>query len=177
MIQLQKEFIKNVDCCGDHKFIQVYREDNFAIYERRRLTGEYFAHEIFKIVTIKAGAKLPGNLVVEEDYERYPSKNDFGKTAMFIKITHPSHLKRLFEEFKRLHQTPLEESNNNEVYNFNIPDEPFDIQTLIQINPTSNYNGCYTFIKENLDKTIVFSHEQRSASGRGKPKKFYKKIV
>tara|TARA_R110000868_G_scaffold404172_1_gene682076 strand:- start:1112 stop:1459 length:348 start_codon:yes stop_codon:yes gene_type:complete len=97
---LKKEFVSNVDHCGDHKFVQLKRTNSIAVYARYKMDGWIFGYEVFKIKTVKAGSPLPNNTVVAEDYESYPGKNAFGKTAMFFsagnKKTDPENLYNIF---------------------------------------------------------------------------------
>jgi hypothetical protein len=79
---VQKEFVTNADGCGDHIFTQLKRTGNVCLYRRNRtIDGSVAGFEVFIAKTILAGAKLPGNAVVENDYEPYPGKGSFGKTA------------------------------------------------------------------------------------------------
>lgn len=82
---LQTEFITNADACGDHVFTQIARKGNICLYKRTGVAdGRPKDLELFKVKTIKAGAALPGGNVVEKDYESYPGKAAFGKSAMSI---------------------------------------------------------------------------------------------
>lgn len=85
MKKLQLEFQSNVDQCGLHTFKQIKRSKNTAIYERIRKDGTVHSYETFKIKVVKAGSPLPNGSVVMEDYEAYPGKSSFGRTAYSCK--------------------------------------------------------------------------------------------
>lgn len=76
---LQKQFVTNADGRGDMIFTQVRRSGNVAIYSRHYEGSPVKEWEVITIKTVKAGAKLPGNNVVANDYEPYPGGQSFGK--------------------------------------------------------------------------------------------------
>jgi len=79
---LQTEFIANNDACGDHVFTQVKRQGDICLYSRTGLAdGRPRGFEVFKVKMVKAGASLPGGAKVEADYEQYPGKSAFGRSA------------------------------------------------------------------------------------------------
>jgi hypothetical protein len=81
---LQTQFVTNNDGCGDHVFTQLKRDGNVCLYSRAKVTdGRSAGFEVIITKTVKAGAKLPGNNVVEKDYETYPGAHQFGKNAWF----------------------------------------------------------------------------------------------
>jgi len=81
---LQTEFVMNADESGDHVFTQLKRDGNVCLYRRTKaLDGRKMGFEVFVTKTVKAGAPLPGGGFVEKDYESYPGKSAFGKTAWF----------------------------------------------------------------------------------------------
>jgi hypothetical protein len=68
-----------------HIFKQVKRQGGICLYKRIGLAdGRAKGFELFKVKLIKAGTPLPGNNTVEADYEQYPGKSLFGKSALFI---------------------------------------------------------------------------------------------
>jgi hypothetical protein len=82
---MQTEFITNADACGDHVFTQIARKGDICLYKRTGVAdGRPKGLELFKVKLVKAGAALPGGNVVEADYESYPGKSAFGKTALSI---------------------------------------------------------------------------------------------
>jgi hypothetical protein len=85
MKKLQVEFKSNVDLCGLHTFKQIKTNGIAAIYQRIRSDGTTHSFEAFKIKVVKAGAPLPNGTVVLEDYQPYPGKSVFGKTAFSCK--------------------------------------------------------------------------------------------
>ncbi len=85
MKKLELSFETNADQTGKMRFIQLERCDTVALYRRDRLDGTTFSYELFKIKVVKAGTKLPNGKVVEEDYEKYPTKHNFGVWAWEFK--------------------------------------------------------------------------------------------
>lgn len=81
MIKLQVQFSTNADKLGDMKFVQVKRTDKVALYKRLYPDGHIHSFEVFEVLTVKAGAKLPNGAVVAEDYEKYCTSNS--KNAHF----------------------------------------------------------------------------------------------
>ena len=85
MKKLQVEFKSSVDLCGMHTFKQIKNNGIAAIYQRIRKDGTTHSFEAFKIRVVKAGSPLPNGAVVQEDYQPYPGKSAFGKTAFSCK--------------------------------------------------------------------------------------------
>jgi hypothetical protein len=77
--QLETSFVYNADHTGPQTFELVKRCEKAAIYKRTRPNGQIFAFEAFRIRIVPAGTALPGGLVVEQSYEKYPRKDGFGK--------------------------------------------------------------------------------------------------
>lgn len=116
---LEMEFVYNADKCGTHTFRQIKREGKVALYERiREDNNSSFGYELFFIKTVKAGASLPDGTTVQEDYEQYPGKSVFGKTAWFLGAG-PESLKwclnRLNELVKEQSDQAIEEETEAEV--------------------------------------------------------------
>ncbi len=63
-------------------FTQLARNEKFAVYERS-FDGKVEGHEVFAISILKKGTQV-FDKVVEDDMERYPSNNTFGKSAWCI---------------------------------------------------------------------------------------------
>ena len=176
MKQLEKEFIKNVDSCGDNRFFQLLRKNDVAVYSRTKLDGRICSYEVFKIKVIKAGTSLPGGGVVEEDYERYPSKNDFGKTAMHIgTFNNQIDPESLYETFSKKYNLLDENKNSTSLNEFILPEGIFTVKNMLELNPLKNYTDCYQYIKLNEGVTVEFVEQRLSESGRGKPSNFYQK--
>ena len=85
MIKLQEKFTKNADQTGDMNFEQVRRTDRVAMFKRSYLDGRDHSYEVFEVMTVKAGAKLPNGEVVPEDYEKYVTANSRPGTAFFCR--------------------------------------------------------------------------------------------
>jgi hypothetical protein len=175
MKKLEPEFIRNADFCGDHKFVQVKREGEFAAYIRYKKDNSVFGYEIFKVKVVKAGSKLPDGSLVQEDYEVYPGKNAFGATAMFISIKKEIPIDRMFEKFVSTFKTSGDLNNQSSSNEIILPNEPFSIKTIVALNPSKSYIDCYQYIKSQLGTAIELC--DRVSSGRGKPTNMYRKIV
>jgi hypothetical protein len=82
---LQTEFLKAADGCSVHIFKQLKRQGDICLYSRTGLAdGRPKGFEVFRLKLVKAGASLPGGAKVEADYEQYPGKSAFGKSAWSI---------------------------------------------------------------------------------------------
>ena len=84
MKSLESVFVANYDKSGDNTFRQLRKEGAVALYVRESMEGLTLWYELFTFKTIKAGTPLPGGNTVQEDYEQYPGKSAFGKTAWVI---------------------------------------------------------------------------------------------
>jgi hypothetical protein len=171
---LEPEFIRNADHCGDHKFVQLKKENGFALYCRYRMNGDVFGYEMFKIKVVKAGSSLPGGGTVEEDYEVYPTKHAFGKSASYYSKSNIKDIYSAYERFVRTFQSQSENENSDSHIDFKIPDGLFSIKTLVTLNSPKTYLDCYQYVKEELGKSIEFV--KKEFQGRGKPASMYKKI-
>lgn len=192
MKELESEFIKNVDKCGDNKFTLVKREDNVALYHRTDMNDNTVGYEAFFIKIVKAGTKLPNNLFVEEDYEHYPTKNEFGKIAYFC-----SNLARGEERFNELlrcskaktaaETTTItvidmkgEDMNTNENTvtvspAIKFPDGEWTIKNAQALNREYSPAKVYQLVRAlvNNGKVAVVGHRK---GGRGKPTVIYKSV-
>lgn len=97
MKTLENQFVANYDKCGNNTFTCVKRNDKAAIYERTSPDGGFPAWEVFAIKVVKAGTKLPDGNKVTESYEKYPTKNSFGRWAWFT-----TSLERAIKHFDRI---------------------------------------------------------------------------
>lgn len=84
MKQLEQKFVRNSDGNGKNTFTQIRRDGDVALYRRETMDGHLVGYEVFKFNIILKGAEGRGGIIVDEDYERYPSKGSFGKSAWFI---------------------------------------------------------------------------------------------
>lgn len=84
MKQLEQKFVRNSDGNGKNTFTQIRRDGDVALYRRETMGGHLVGYEVFKFNVILKGAEGRGGITVDEDYERYPSKGSFGKSAWFI---------------------------------------------------------------------------------------------
>jgi len=172
---LEKEFVSNVDHCGSHKFVQVKRDKDVAVYCRYKMDNSIFGYEIFKIKVVKEGSPLPGGIFVKEDYEVYPSKNAFGKTAMFVTARQVYNTDKLLEMFYKRHKEPGEESVKD-TSAFVLPKGKFTVKMLMTQNPIKNYNDCYLYLRTQLNKTIKQVEVETESKGKGKPSNYYVQI-
>jgi len=178
MKTLEKEFISNVDHCGKHRFVQLKREGDVAVYCRYKLDGIIFGYEVFRIKVVKEGSPLPGGIFVEEDYEVYPSKNAFGRTAIFFatrnEIKADSIYKIFIDRFGDNNEPISGEVKDTSV--FVVPSGEFTIKMLMKQNANKSYNDSYSYIKSQIDKTIKVVNGPALEKGKGKPAKYYAKM-
>jgi hypothetical protein len=81
---IQTQFITNADGNGDHVFSLVKRHGNVCIYKRTNISdGRPSGFEVFESKVVKAGTSFGGGSVIQNDYESYPGKSSFGKSAWF----------------------------------------------------------------------------------------------
>jgi hypothetical protein len=62
------------------KYVQVVRNEKFAVYQRFYNDDRPKDFEVFRITILKEGTKVFNNTITE-DTEQYPSNERFGKTA------------------------------------------------------------------------------------------------
>ena len=63
---------------------QIARTETTAIYEQTQ-EGEIISYEVFKIQTTKKDYTFPNGTLIKSGTERFPSNEDFGKTAWSIR--------------------------------------------------------------------------------------------
>ncbi len=85
MKELDVEFVKNCDFCGNHTFTQIRFEKDIYIYRRTRKDGTIHSYEVFSRKIVKAGTTYPNGKVEPEDRVSYPGKSSFGRTAASCK--------------------------------------------------------------------------------------------
>lgn len=116
MIKLELEFKSGVGGYSQapRQFKQVARNENFAVYERG-YDGKIQGHEVFKIKILKKGTQI-FDKIVEEDTERYPGNNDFGRFAwsMTGKFSYEAAMHRFEQLTKGLIAAQEEEENPKE---------------------------------------------------------------
>ena len=86
MKNLEKRFVCNTDKSGDNTFVEAFRQDNVAVYDRYDTEGKYRGSEVFIVKVVKEGAPLPNGTFVSESYEQYPGTHAFGKTAWYTNV-------------------------------------------------------------------------------------------
>ena len=173
---LEKEFVSNVDHCGSHKFVQMKREGDVAVYCRYQSDNAIFGYEVFRIKVVKEGSPLPGGAIVKEDYEVYPSKNSFGKTALYFATCEALNVDKLITSFNERFNKEADNDVIKDTSEFVIPGSEFTVKMLMSVNPKKNYNDCYLYLKENLNKTITQVDKSVKPKGKGKPSNYYIKL-
>jgi len=193
MKKLQLKFQTNADGCGLQTFIQIKRNTNSALYSRQRADGSIHSYEVFKVRLVKKGAPLPGGLFVEEDYEAYPGKSAFGKTAYSCKTLDRAEIR--YEELlkAKIDADAAEEADEDISHTkssdaspgkrgrkavdrsgLNIPKDKFTIKQLHLLNPNVSFALLYQHIRGLLN--IEFKIVATLQGGRGKPTLVYEPI-
>lgn len=165
-LPVQKEFIRNVDSVGDMQFVQIKREGDVCIYKRSREDGNIFGYEVITLKQVKAGTPLPGGNTVEEDYESYPGKSDFGKNSWFC-----TSLDRAEEYF---HKAVNKQNGVVEETSYEIPNQEFTVSEFGILNKVINKTSCYLVIQKLIDNQKV-KELRRESKGRGLPTVIYAK--
>lgn len=196
---LQEEFKSNVDQTGLQTFKQIKISDAAAIYQRIRSDGTTHSFEAFKIKVVKAGAKLPGGLTVQEDYVSYPGKNSFGKTAYSCKSLSAAEarydelIKKASDAEAEADEVLVDEVIGGEKVkseksstggkrgrkaidrsSIKVPKDKFTIKQLELLNPTLSFALLYQHIRGLLG--IEYKISGTITGGRGKPKIIYSPI-
>lgn len=174
MIELQKTFVSGVGGFSGPEVLTytlVKREGMFAVYERSK-NGKVKDYEAIEIKLIPKGTTIFGSEPSLDDEERYPSNNDFSKTAF-------SYHGRFAKEaaLEKMQKMILEQNQESvpKKQEFIIPPGEFTTNQFAEANKT-NYVTAFNWIKENLGAKIKFLYEKNlNAGGRGKPSKFYGK--
>lgn len=140
--------------------------DNWCIYSQTSLnTNTLIAYEVFQTYVAPA-YKLHGNVIPAKEF--WPSDNSFGFKAWSLPTLQGA--KNKMEEIKNRKEEKQEERTE-----FQIPIGDFTTKQLSEYNKT-NYVTAFNWVKENLNKKIVFIEEKHLHSGRGKKSKIFRKI-
>jgi hypothetical protein len=208
MKAIPQSFEKNANQTGLHLFVQRYK-DVFPtgkicyIYERVWVggpqKGKTFAFEVFIPTVKKAGTyKVPGGGTIsyDEDFEEYPGKTKFGRSAACCKSMDRA-LGRL-EEWKKNAELIVEahdedEKDDDEAVEYDptvkrrgrprkarpamtVPEGVFNVQQLADLNSTT-YINAYLFLKAALiTGTIKFEYKKRTNPASPVPTKYYSKV-
>lgn len=199
MKKLQLEFQSNVDQCGLHTFKQIQRCAGAAIYQRIRKDGTVHSYEAFKIKIVKAGSPLPNGTVVTEDYEQYPGKSLFGKTAYSCKDL--ANAERRYDELLKSQDVEDDEDATAGVVaakvdinttsdsvtvkgkrgrkakdrsNLKIPKDKFTMKQLELMNSDFSFAFLYQHVRALLN--IEFKIVETLSGNRGKPTVVYAPI-
>lgn len=159
MIKLEIEFV-----CGSDGFSsdpltykQIIRNENFAMYERSR-DGKVHEYEVFKITFTKKGTKL-FNTVIEDDTERYPSAEKFGRTAWSIKS-----YDKAMQKFNDL--TNKYNNMNNETQN---TDNTNDVTTTPTTPKRGRRAAAHNIIYPSNQKQFTMADLRKSNPGLSQP--------
>jgi hypothetical protein len=186
MKTLEQNFVMNADKCGDHTFTQIRREGNICCYRRNRVSdNRVHSFEVFITRVVKAGSPLPGGGMVAEDYEQYPGKTAFGRTAWSILMEQRANTvfngllaKNVIPEPDTAEETELvnivkvvRPKSDRRAIKF--PKGPFTQKDLAAFNGIENYKEVYTDLQRALaDGTLKISAQVKEVS-RGRAAKMF----
>jgi hypothetical protein len=178
MKTLEKEFVMNADATGNQTFRQLRKDSGVALYERIRSDNSHFGYEVFVIKTVKAGKKLPGGKVVEEDYERYPGAHVWGKTAWSPKTLSDAEDKfdELVAMVKSEEGQPKRRGRKSKKVNLVLPKGDFTMKMLIAETGLTQpvlYVRLQKLIKDGAVKEVA---RVKSEGGRGKAAVVYQTV-
>jgi hypothetical protein len=183
---LQLAFLTNADGCGDQVFTQIKRTGTVCLYKRTRLNGTVHGYEVFTAKLVKAGSPLPGGAKVAADYESYPGKSSFGRTAWAV-----NDLDRAEERFDALLGKESAEVVDNEPVEVApivvpvvkvdrgavIPEGEFNRVQFAEANgfPVDKQAKAYQFIQALIEEGRVKESRRVATGGRGRPSVLYVK--
>lgn len=190
MKTLETNFTTNADKSGEHRFIQLRKENNVAMYRRENLQGNLVGFEVFLFKTIIAGSPLPGGGTVTETYESYPGGKAFGRNAWFIGGNGAE--QRANERYNQLVQGGLKTENEPEETEetvtvvrvskmrterpkLNFPPHPFTQKELAAFNGIDNYKEVYSDLQRFLATGVLRRGEKRE-SARGKSAQLFEVV-
>ncbi len=183
MKTLEYTFVSNQDQMGNMNFKQVRREGDVAMYERSWPNGDFHSYEVFIVQSVKAGAKLPNGASVKETYERYPTKNAFGKTAYAIvaKVNADERFEELKEDVKYKKENPgtRRGRKSKATAEVIVPSGSFTMFDLTEKNFKNGWTKPRLYLKlQELikDGTVKCIGDQPNVRRRGKPAKVYVKL-
>lgn len=183
---LQPAFVKNADSCGDNLFTQIQASGNVYIYSRTDTnTGKVVGFEVFTSKVVKAGTTfVKGGKPTEADYESYPGKTSFGKTAWFC-----SNLERATTRFNSIvtGQTVVESDDETEAAIVPVVRvEPVATKKVTVTIPVGEFTQAQFAVANNLpERGVVWSmldtlktrgfikESKREKVGPGRPTVFY----
>ncbi len=145
---------------------QIKRSAHVAMYQRVTKNGMTQGYEVFHVKVVEAGTPLPGNAVVPETYEQYPSANRFGKNAWCM-----SSRDRADQLYDKLHTTTITE----ETTVLSIPEGEFTVGELATLNKVE-YVTAATFVKEACTTSKVRFVREERRNLKGKASKVYVKV-
>lgn len=170
MIQLETTFVSGEGGFSQDPltYTQLIRTDKVAIYERSR-DGKVKDYEVFFVKVDPKGKKI-FNTVLEDDREKYPSNEQFGRIAWSFSSKGGA-LQR-YEELCKKAETPAEEEES--VKELLFPVGEFSTTELAEFNKVP-YPNASIFVKTSLEAgTIKFVKEERR-NIKGKATKLYAK--
>lgn len=203
MKKLELEFVSNVDKLGLHKFRQLKRDGNVAMYERRpvivstknqrrteTVSNYVHSYEVFVVKVTKAGTVFAaGASPTGEDRESYPGYASFGKFAFSCKTLERAEfrytelLQRQNEKQQCEHDDAVESDASKskrgrkaKIINMPIPRRgaTFSMKNLMQWSGQSQPN-LYIRLKRMIEQDLVrvAGTVEKLVKTRGKPEVLY----
>lgn len=194
---LEKEFDKNANQSGMHRFTQVKHETlsngkNLYIYSRTNTDGKIVAYEVVFGLMKKAGTveRFPGGVTrtFEEDTEFYPTKSHFGTYAWFC-----VNLPQAEKQFAKVVGLSVECEETGEAVDteevkpkgkrgrpkvarplLDIPEVEFSVTELATLNKVE-YPVAFRFVKEAEEKGQVKRTRTEQRATKGKPTQLFAK--
>jgi hypothetical protein len=168
-------------------YIQVARNDKAAIYARSR-DGIIRDYEVFRIKVNPKGKKIFAT-ILEDDEERYPSNNDFGRWAWSISGSGgEKRARQLYKELTAEANAKDEEATDEETTvtttvtvahvskgELQIPSGKFTHAELADFNKKTKqqvYNLLQQYVKEGK---LKIAGERAPEGGKGKSSKLFEK--
>jgi hypothetical protein len=175
---LQTEFVTNADSCGDHIFKQIRREGDVCAYSRTSVeTGKIVGYEVFLVKTVKAGTVFAkGSKPTENDYESYPGKSSFGRSAWSFITT-----KQVSEKIEELLKGKCQETvlvpvmsitQQMEKETSDIPEGEFSQSQFATMNCLPARGIVYNILQALINKGLV-KLARKVQVGPGRPTSMY----
>jgi hypothetical protein len=190
MIKLQESFISGEGgfSYAPLTYTQLQRTEKTALYQRSR-DGKPFDYEVF-LIKIDPKGKMIFKKMVEEDTEKYPSNEQFGRIAwsfrhkaaaetMFQKISNPASSVEIeigtdAETEESSETIAVAEIAPKKETVITVPDIEFSVGELAEQNKIQ-YPIVFLFVKAEVAKgTIVFVRDERRHA-KGRATKIYRK--
>jgi hypothetical protein len=186
---LQTEFLKAADGCPVHIFKQLKRDGDVCLYSRTGLSdGRPKGFEVFRLKLVKAGSSLPGGGKVEADYEQYPGKSMFGKSAwslcglkaeadaeaLFMKLTANPEAVEVETEAEDVKVKAKRTSRDTKAV-YVVPVGEFTQAGFAKANGLPERGKVYGVLQTQVTKGLVKSVGLKKV-GKGRPTAFFTKV-